>query len=110
MAVTTPPNAAIEFFSELINRLFAKSPKFFKIFQIVSGLVALVAGLPALLDSLHVVLPAALSALESKVVGVAGVVALFISLLTVDRSEPSTPVVGPTALPLTDKAEAKKDA
>lgn len=87
MATSTTVNSVVTFFAELVGRLFSKSPAFFKVIQIVSVIVAVVTGLPQILTAANIVLPAAFTSLESTVVSIASLVALFISSLPV-----STPV------------------
>lgn len=72
------------FFKELIIRLGAKSPKFFKVIQTIALVAGLVTGVPALLEYFDVVLPAALEVIANKAVSIASFVALFIASLTVD--------------------------
>ena len=112
MAITpSNTNDAIKFLAELVNRLFAKSPKFFRIIKVIAAILAIVTGLPGILESLGIHLPDTLAVLQNKVVSIAGLAAFFVSSLTVDRTTTSpTPVVGPSTLPLTEKDEAKKAA
>lgn len=106
---TTDSSAPIKFFAELVSRLFSKTPAFFKVIQVISTIVVVVTGLPGLLESIGITLPPALTALESKVVAIAGVVSLFISSLPV-----TTPVAtsgqataSSAALPFTATKENK---
>lgn len=103
MTTTPDSNAAVKFLAELVNRLFSKTPWFFKVIQIVSGLTVLVAGLPGFLETIGIPLPAALTLLESKVVAISAIVSLFISSLPVVTSA-TTP---PAALPFTASKETK---
>lgn len=71
-----------DFLVQLVKRFLAKTPKFFKILQVLSIVLAIVTGLPSLLESAGIVLPAALSVLASKVISIASIVAAFITQLT----------------------------
>jgi hypothetical protein len=82
------------FLKELIQRFFAKSPKFFKIIQVLSGIAFVITGFPMLIAEAGIVLPDNLVALQNKVVAVASIVSFIISKLT---------VVDATALPLSGK-------
>ena len=106
-------NSIILFFAEMFKRLFAKSPLFFKIIQIVGVIVAVITGLPAFLESVHIVLPDAWSAIESKVISIAALVGAFVAALTVDRTTPGNNVLkvsrdGRFLLPFTAKYENKR--
>jgi hypothetical protein len=72
-----------DFFSELLLRLFGKTPWFFKVVQVLAVVTALVTGLPEFLESAGVDLPAAWDAVSSKVVSIASLVAAFIAQLPV---------------------------
>lgn len=74
-------NPLVAFLIEIFGRISAKSPKFFQIWQWISGAVVAVAGLPALLTSLNVTLPPALTVFENKTAGIAASAALFMSLM-----------------------------
>lgn len=80
-------NPMITFLQELFMRLSAKSPKFFKVIQFVSGLAAAVTGLPGLLQELSVDIPDWAEILQNKSVAWASATSLFISMLTV-QSKP----------------------
>lgn len=88
---TTTVQSIISFFAELIGRLFSKTPAFFKVIQVISVIVAIVTGLPAMLAGIPgLVLPAFIVALESKVISIAGLVSLFISSLPVETPTTTT--------------------
>ena len=78
------PNPILAFLSEIVGRLGSKSPKFFKIIQIIAAIATLVPGIPAFLDYLGITLPDFLIAIENKTIAIAGLVATFISGLAVD--------------------------
>ena len=79
-------NQFLAFFAELVKRLFAKSPLFFRIITIVGIIVAIITGLPAILTALNVTLPDFWLGIENKVVAIAAIVGTFISMLTVERT------------------------
>jgi len=98
-------NPLVAFLVEIFGRISAKSPKFFQIWQWISGAVVAVSGLPALLTALNVVLPPALTVLENKTVGIAASVAFFMSLMTVQTPPQANPPAKLQAkLPFTSKA------
>ena len=70
------------FLNEIILRLFAKTPSFFKWVRNASIFLTLLMGLPAFLQEAGVILPDAWIAISNKVVGYAGIVAAFIAQLT----------------------------
>lgn len=80
----------LTFLKESLQRLFAKSPKFFKVWQIVSGILVLITGIPELINSLpfHVTIPDLWNARVTEAVAWASRAALFMSLLTTQ----STPI------------------
>lgn len=97
------------FLIELYRRMALKSPKFFQVFQIIGIVAGLLCGLPAFLDSIGVVLPEPIKAIESKVVGVAAVVMWAMAKLPViDNKQPETgsgkPVPSDKVLPFTTAA------
>lgn len=91
----------LDFFKELFSRLGQKSPKFFKSIQIVAGILTVLSGVPALLDTFHVVIPFFLTEQWVKFVAIAAAVGTFLTGLPVENpSVPST-----TKLPFTAKAK-----
>lgn len=85
------------FLIELLKRFASRTPKFFKILQILAGAAAIITGLPLLLDQVGITLPEALKILENKAVAIAAVVAAFLAQL-VQEDKPSEPV--PTEPPV----------
>lgn len=75
-------NPLILFLSEIFTRLKTKSPKFFQIWQLISGIVVAVSGLPGFLQMLSITLPPQFLVLENKTVAVAASVAFLMSALT----------------------------
>lgn len=63
-------NVLINFLKENLNRIFTKKPRFFAIWQWITGLLMAVTGLPGLLASMNINLPAALTTWENKIVAV----------------------------------------
>lgn len=106
MTTTPDSNAAVKFLAELVNRLFSKTPTFFKVIQIVSGLTVLIAGLPGFLESLGIPLPAALTLLESKIVAISGIVSFFIASLPVTTAGATSGTTS-AALPFTTDKDKK---
>lgn len=72
-----------DFILDLVKRFLAKTPKFFKIIRIISIVLAVVTGLPELLQSAGVELSETIKAISSKVVSIASLIAAFIAQLTV---------------------------
>ena len=72
----------LKFFQETLNRLFTKSPKFYKIWQLISSALLLISGVPYLLVQLGIVLPEPFATLASKAVTFAAAAALFMSMLS----------------------------
>jgi len=100
---------------ETLERLFMKSPKFFKIWQLISTLTMIISGVPYILTALGVHLPEPFSTLSNKVVTFCGATALLMSSLTVktdpvaQTEEGKAITVLPTdKLPFTKKTEAKE--
>jgi len=81
-------NMLIDFLRESLQRLFQKSPKYFRIWGYISMTAALVTGLPGLLQELGINLPDWAAVLQNKVIGWASTIAFLIAKLTVQ----STPV------------------
>jgi len=105
MATFQPINI-LDFLKELVVRYTKKSPTFFKVLQIIFTIAGLVSGIPFLLETFGVVLPAAIAALVSKSVAIASIVGVFISGLPVaDVKEVIEE--NPTQLPLTAKSTLK---
>lgn len=70
------------FLNEIILRLFAKTPSFFRWVRNISLVLTVLIGLPAFLQESGIVLPEYLAAISNKVVGIATIVAAFIAQLT----------------------------
>lgn len=83
-------NPILDFLTEIVVRLRNKSPKFFKVLQVISILVALIPGIPTFLDYLGIVLPDFLIAIENKTIAIAGIVAAFLTGLPVEKTTNTT--------------------
>lgn len=113
MATTTSTpsstvNTVVAFFAELVGRLFSKTPAFFKVIQIVSTVVAVITGLPTVITSLGITLPASIVGLENNVIAICGLVSLFISSLPVSTpvATSGTATSSSAALPFTATKES----
>lgn len=107
-------NPFISFLQEIFLRLSSKSPLFFRIFQLLSGAVIAVSGLPLTLQWLGITLPPPYDALTNKTVAICSIVALFFSALTtqgktVAIDQNGTPVKQSNSnkLPFTSQQESK---
>lgn len=80
-------NLLLAFLQEFFQRLRKKSPTFFKIISTISAVVALLSGLPGLLQELHINLPGWAEIFQNRIVAICSTVAFFISKLTVDKEE-----------------------
>lgn len=83
-------NLFAAFLRELFQRFFTKSPKFFKIFQLISGACTAVTGLPAFLQMFGINLPPELMVLQNKAVAYAAMGVLFTSLMTTQSAPAAT--------------------
>lgn len=92
-------NSLLLFFQEIMKRLFSKSPKFFKIWQILAASTSAVTGLPGFITMLGIQLPPVLLTLENKTVAIAGLMAWFIARM---------PIQSPAIVVTTDGALVKK--
>ena len=104
----------ILFLKENLQRIFTKSPLFFKIWSTISGLLVLVTGIPELVNSISgvITIPEVWNASITLAVAWASRAALFMSLLTT-QSEPMlirgdvVKVTNADKLPFTALAEQK---
>lgn len=79
----TPNGSFLDFFKELFQRLFTKSPTFFKIFSWISALAAALTGIPDFLKTFSIILPAPWDVLSNKVIAIASLAVFIMSNLTV---------------------------
>lgn len=104
----------IKFIQEFFQRLFTKSPKFFRVWQLLLSIATIVTGLPELLQYLHITLPPSLAILENQTVSIATSAALLMTLLTTQSKPVGVTTTGEvikktneTKLPFTATAEQK---
>lgn len=107
-------NVFLSWLQEMFLRFSTKSPKFFVIWQWISGVITAISGLPAFLTQLGVVLPPSLMIFENKVVGAAAAAVLFMSLMPAQGTITKTDTNGaplkttdPEKLPFTNASEKK---
>lgn len=105
---------AVKFLRETLQRLFTKSPLFFKIWMIVSGVLVVITGLPDILSQVHVVLPEIFSKDINTAVAWASRGAFIMAWLTTADQPTAVNENGEilkttsTKLPFTAAAEIKK--
>lgn len=81
------------FIVELIKRFTADTPWFFQVIRYLSIAIAIIVGLPGVIDylcvevDLCIVLPESWSAIYSKVASIAALVSAFIAQLTATTTE-----------------------
>lgn len=97
-------NLFVAFLKELFMRFSTKSPKFFKIFQLLSGICTAVTGLPEFLQMMGIHLPPELTVLQNKAVAYAAMGVLFTSLMTT-QSKPSATKEDGSILKQTDETK-----
>jgi len=66
---------------ELFKRIASDNPKFFKLIQVISAVVAVVAFIPDLLAFLEIAAPSWLDVLHDKTVKVGALISIFIAQL-----------------------------
>lgn len=109
-------NPLIAWLKETLQRFATKSPKFFRIWQIVAGIATALTGLPALLAYYNIPLPEFLTVLQNKY---AGFFALGLFIMSLLPSQPKIVAVDPVtgaplsktnekALPYTARHEEKR--
>lgn len=108
-------NVFISFIKELIQRFATKSPKFFRVLQIIAGAVTAVTGIPALLSAYKIPLPEAVTFLQNKYAGSIALGMFIASMLTtqskivgVDPAGQPLKKTNEDLLPFTAKQEQKK--
>jgi hypothetical protein len=79
-------NALIQFLQETLLRFSTKSPRFFQIWQYVSGALVLITGLPQLLELMNVHLPELWSANVNTAVAWASRGLFLMALMTTQSS------------------------
>jgi len=93
----------LTFLREFIQRLFTKSPKFFKIWTLISGALVLITGIPAFITMLPVgiTIPDIFNQGVTTAVRYAGTGVLLMSLLTT-QSKPGAITDGGVVIKSTD--------
>ena len=76
------PNMLIAFFQEVFQRFKTKSPKFFRIWQLITGLGAAITGIPATLQQFGVVIPPPYDVTANKVIAAVSTGMFIMSALT----------------------------
>lgn len=74
------------FLSEMLKRLFGKTPWFFKVIQIISGIIAVIMLGPDIIDAIQgsgIKLPDTWTGFVAKAVGIASAISTVIAQLTV---------------------------
>lgn len=98
MTDTTNSNPIFSWLSETINRIFLKSPAYFKVWNIILSLLVLVPQIPNLLAAFGITIPAEFNGPVNKIISIAAFVGLFISKLTV--KDPTAVIADPTKVSL----------
>lgn len=112
--MTPTTNPLIAWIQELFLRLTSKSPAFFKVWQILSGVPVLIIALPNALQLLNIHLPQIFDQHVQDVVGWASTAMLLMSLLStqsktvaVDQNGNPIKQTNPDKLPFTAMKEVK---
>ena len=109
-------NLLILFLKENIQRLFTKSPLFFKIWSTIAAILVLITGIPELINYLSgaITIPEAWSPAITQAVAWASRAALFMSLMTTQSTPTGQTIQGEVLkktdekkLPFTAKQETK---
>lgn len=108
-------NPFVLWLRESLQRLFKKSPRFFQVWQWVTGFVTALTGLPELITAIGVKLPAAALAFENKAVALISMGMFFMSLFPTQPTLNSISPQGvpnmqlnPRTMPFTLKADLKQ--
>lgn len=75
-------NMLIAFLQELLQRFFTKSPKFFRIWQMITAIAAAITGIPETLAYFNITLPPALSIFENKFIAAVSTGMFIMSAMT----------------------------
>ena len=86
-------NLIVRWFRETLIRLMKKSPVYFQIIQVISGICIILPGLPEFLYMIHIPVNPALETILSKTMSIGGIIGLFISSLPVEKALPKTELV-----------------
>lgn len=108
-------NPFVLWLRESLQRLFKKSPRFFQVWQWVTGFVTALTGLPELITAIGIKLPAAALAFENKAVALISMGMFFMSLFPTQPTLNSISPQGvpnmqlnPRTMPFTLKADLKQ--
>lgn len=112
--MNTSTNPFIAFIQETFLRLFAKSPTFYKVWQIITGLPVLIVALPEALRLMNIELPQVFNQHVQTIVGWASTTAFVMALLSaqgktvaVDQNGTAVKQTDASKLPFTALKEAK---
>ena len=102
--MTPQSNPLILWFIETLNRIFTKSPKFFRIWQMVAGAVALVGWIPSTLELVGIAIPEPYTGTTARIIKWCGTIALFMASLPTQSKVVAIDECG-DAMKQTDKKE-----
>jgi hypothetical protein len=77
----------MEFLTDVLVRLFSKTPYFFKIVRTIGIVLATITGLPIFLTEVGINLPDAWDMVTNKIVAYASLVAAFVAQLAKEEEE-----------------------
>lgn len=104
----------LNFLREALERVFQKSPKFFKWWQIISGIFTVLTGIPWALEQFNITLPPPFDAMANKAIAFFSAGALFMAQFPVKATAvaqtqegKAVTVLDTNKLPFTEKSEAK---
>lgn len=110
-------NPLILFLQELFLRFKTKSPKFFKIWQLISGAATIICGLPEALEYFHITPPDVMLSLMNKTISRIASGLFIMSMLStqsktvgVTKEGAALKQTNPDLLPFTSQIENKKAA
>lgn len=72
----------LNWIKELMSRLSSETPKFFKVLQVIAGVITLVAGLPEIMHQNNLEFPALWSPYANKIISLCGGLTLLIAQLS----------------------------
>lgn len=110
-----PNNALFLFLKELVMRFSTKSPVFFKVFQVISGVFVLIVAVPEFLTMFNIQLPQVFNDGLQKVITGLSTGILFVSAMTSQSTPAGVDINGnvlkktnDVKLPFTDAKEKKQ--
>lgn len=98
------PSPLLDFLKEIVLRFSTKSPKFFKIWQIVSGVFVVITGVPEVLNLLDIHLP---DLFNDKLELIVKWASRGIFLMAAMTTQSTIVAVGPGGMPLKATNEEK---